>query len=215
MEIGQLVTGPLAVNTWIVPLGEKCAAVVDPGGNPREIIAYLGERGFSSARIVLTHGHFDHLIALDEVREAFPGSEIAIHEADAWGLGEGAEARHLSFFQAIGGGALVKRYLRPLPSPTRFFVDGEELSPFGMPGWKVMWTPGHSPGSICLHNAAEGVLLSGDTLFNAGYGRTDAPGGCVDDLMKSLRRLAELPGDTVVFPGHGDRTTIGAEFGYG
>ena len=108
---------------------------------------------------------------------------------------------------------MVRRYREQLPAATLMLQDGQ--SPAGMDGWTVLHTPGHSPGSICLYNADSKILIAGDTLFNAGFGRTDAPGGSDEELERSLRRLSALPGETLVIPGHGARTSIERELGDG
>lgn len=209
IHIAQLVTGPLSVNTWFIPIGENRVVIVDPGGDADLIIAHLEESGSIPSAVALTHGHFDHLTALPELLRAFPGLPIAIHEADAPFLGPGALERHLAFFEEIGGASLVRRYGETLPGATGFLRDGEDL--LGDTGWKVLHTPGHSEGSVCLYCEREGILISGDTLFCSGVGRTDARGGSLEKLEASLLRLSSLDPDTVVLPGHGQRTRIGDE----
>jgi len=222
MKITQLVTGPLSVNTWCIELDPARVVVVDPGGDAELIIAHLAERGVEPALFLLTHGHFDHLIALPELVRAWPGVPIAIHPADAASLGPGAIARHRAVFAALGAESLVDSNPAELPQATVLLEDGKPIvlpgSPVSsgipesiIPGWVVMHTPGHSPGSVCLYNAGEGTLISGDTLFCAGYGRTDLEGGDSAELFRSLTRLFALPARTLVLPGHGDRTTIGDE----
>lgn len=217
MDIVQLVTGPLSVNTWCFPLDEGRIVVVDPGGDADLIIAHLEERHSAPALFLLTHGHFDHLTALPELVGAFPGTPVVIHEADAFFLGEGAIERHRAFMAEIGGASIVARYPAPLPGATAFLRDGDDLcvvlGDSRETGWKVIHTPGHSKGSLCLYNEGEKILISGDTLFNAGIGRTDAPGGSVTEIEESLGKLSSLPPDTVVLPGHGRRTRIGDELG--
>jgi glyoxylase-like metal-dependent hydrolase (beta-lactamase superfamily II) len=224
MNIVHFVTGPLSVNTWLVPLDERRMVVVDPGGDADMIITYLRERDAFPVLFALTHGHFDHITALPELSAAFPDVPIAIHEADAHFLGDGALERHRSFFTRIGGAGLVEQYSTPLPAATVFFAGGTDiasvLSSVPKSGsvpkstdWLIMHTPGHSKGSVCLYNEKEKVLISGDTLFNSGVGRTDAPGGNISELDRSLDALSALPGETIVLPGHGPRTTIGQELG--
>jgi len=208
MNITQLVTGPLGVNTWFLPLDGVSLVVVDPGGNPELIIAHMEALHLRPALILLTHGHFDHLVALPALAAAFPGVPVAIHPADAAFLGSGALSRHRSFFARLGAAELVDAYPEELPSASLLLAEGQDLW-----GWKVMHTPGHSRGSVCLHNPASGILVSGDTLFRDGAGRTDCSGGSSAELSESLRRLSLLPAETLVLPGHGDRTTIGREFG--
>jgi len=213
MNIAQLVTGPLAVNTLFIPLDSTRLVVVDPGGDSDSIIAYIAAQHSTVALILFTHGHFDHVTGLPALALAFPDAPIAIHEADSSFLGEGALERHAVFLASIGGELMVRRYREQLPAATLMLQDGQ--SPAGMDGWTVLHTPGHSPGSICLHNADSKILIAGDTLFNAGFGRTDAPGGSDEELERSLRRLSVLPRETLVIPGHGARTSIARELGNG
>jgi len=206
MEPVVFVTGPLAVNTLVLPLDSGRCAVVDPGGAPSTIIAYLSREGLEPGAIVLTHGHWDHIAALSELAAAWPDAEIAIHGEDASWLGNGALARHRSFFGSLGAGDLVDPSAGELPAPTLLLSEGEDFR-----GWRVLHTPGHTPGSISLWRESEGLLVSGDTLFRSGYGRTDGPGGSDASLAASLRRLLALPAETRVYPGHGEPTTIGEE----
>lgn len=206
MDIAQFVTGPFSVNTWCVPLDSDHSMVVDPGGDADIIIAHLSALHSTVSVILLTHGHFDHLTALAALARRYPNAKIAIHQDDERDLGKGAINRHYEFFTRLGAGSLVKKYGEELPEPTLLLEEGTNIF-----GWKVLHTPGHSPGSVCLYNEAEKTLISGDTLFNSGVGRTDGPGGSQEKLEKSLQRLFHLPSETVVLPGHGLKTTIEAE----
>lgn len=223
MKITQLVTGPLSVNTWCIGLDDGRVAVVDPGGDASLIIAHLAERGADPAAFILTHGHFDHLIALPALARRWPSVPIAIHRADASMLGPGAIERHYAEFASLGAGEIVEENQDELPAATVLLEEGWAIAvapadagePVDLlPGWVVIHTPGHSPGSVCLYSAGAKTLISGDTLFNAGFGRTDLDGGSADALHESLARLFALPRDTEVLPGHGRRTTIGREAGF-
>lgn len=214
MNITRLVTGPLSVNTFFIPFDGQRMVVVDPGGDPESIIAHLRGLHSSVALILLTHGHFDHMIALPPLALSFPDADIAIHGEDSPFLGEGALARHHAFFAELGASMLIKRFTEQLPPASLILEEGKPITLSDSQvfnDWTVLHTPGHSPGSICLYNEKEKILISGDTLFSSGFGRTDADGGSLADLEKSISRLFSLPGDVTVLPGHGDFTTIARE----
>jgi len=208
--IESLVVGPIAANCWIVSLdddertksGHRPCLVVDPGGDADVIIARLERRKLQPMIYVLTHGHLDHLAALPALAAAFP-ADIYIHSADSAYLGPEAYQVHVRDFQRVGAQAFVDEQWSDMPSATRLLSDGDPVGPF-----HVLHTPGHTPGSICLYDATQGVLISGDTLFAGGVGRTDLPGGDARLLEKSLERLLALPGRTQVLPGHGPETLI-------
>lgn len=211
-NIHCLVTGPLSVNTYIVQLDETCAFVIDAGGSASLICRFLEEKSLSLKALVLTHGHFDHIGALPELKKHFPDAKLYIHSEDSRYIGKSAQQTQIADFGA--GGALldiITQSASDMPEADALLADGEVLfadSVFFDGGFTVLHTSGHSAGSVCLYNNAQKVLFSGDTLFNGTYGRTDLPGGDVFSMMQSLRRLAELPQDTVVFPGHGESTVI-------
>jgi glyoxylase-like metal-dependent hydrolase (beta-lactamase superfamily II) len=170
------------------------------------IIARLAKLSLRPRYIVLTHAHFDHVEALPELAAAYPDAVIAIHPAEAAKLGPGSLELHRRDFAGAGAATYVDALWKPLPEATLFLKDGDSLGPF-----TVLHLPGHSPGSIGLYWQEEKILLSGDTLFYAGVGRTDLPGGDWSELEQSLKRLFLLDGETKVYPGHGPATTIHRE----
>ena len=189
--------GFLEANCTIVWDGSGKALVVDPGDEPETILAFLEAERLDLAGIFLTHGHFDHISGVDGIlaRHAVP---VAMHRADE-------ELAFSPFNRSITGyGGMERTALLDL-SP----ADGEPLAQF--PLARVLHTPGHSPGSCCLHFEDEKLLIAGDTLFAGSIGRTDLPGGSAGEIVKSLARLAALPEDTSVVCGHGPSTTIGRE----
>ncbi len=197
MLLKSLVVGPLAVNCYIV--GDEAtreAMVIDPAAEAGVILRSIEELGLKIKSIVLTHGHPDHVAALKEVKEA-TGAEIAVHTGDA------------EYHRQQALALLFGLFCPDPPPPDRLLRDGDSLDIGGL-HFQVMHTPGHTPGGICL--LGHGVLFSGDTLFNYGIGRYDLPGGDYALLMNSLRAtLMSLPDETIVYPGHGPKTTIGAE----
>lgn len=201
MIIDRVVVSPFATNCYIVGSEvSKQGIIIDPGDEAEAILERVADLGLDIKLIVLTHGHIDHVGALKAVKEA-SGAEMAIHADDAKSL------RGLrGFLQSV----LVPGLSYPVPPPPeRLLQDGDSLDVSDL-HFKVLHTPGHTPGGICL--LGEGVVFSGDTLFNYGIGRTDLPGGSYHRLMESIRtRLLVLPDNTVVYPGHGPETTVGAE----
>lgn len=197
MILKKLVVGPLATNCYIVGSESgKEGMIIDPGDEAEVILRNVKDLKLEIKSIVLTHAHIDHIGALKEVKEA-TFAEVAIHSDEAQALQEKSVSTLLGL-----------SYPTP-PPPDRLLRDGDSMD-IGDLHFQVLHTPGHSPGCICL--LGQGVMFSGDTLFNYGIGRTDLPGGSHSQLMNSIRtKLITLPDNTTVYPGHGPDTTIGAE----
>ncbi len=198
MILKKLVVGPFASNCYIVGSEKtKQGLVIDPGDEGKQISKAVDTLGLDIKIIVLTHGHIDHISALKEVKEA-TGAAVAVHADDAKAI---QQRSPMSVF--------ITHSLSSPPSPDRLIKDGDSID-IGDLHFLVIHTPGHSPGSICLYG--QGVLFSGDTLFNYGIGRTDMPGGSHNQLMNAIKtKLMVLPDETIVCPGHGPDSTIAAE----
>jgi glyoxylase-like metal-dependent hydrolase (beta-lactamase superfamily II) len=195
VNIKTLAVGPLETNCYIVSdedTGE--ALIIDPGDEPDRIMDFA--EGLKVRYIVLTHAHFDHAGAVPELKEA-TGAEIALHPGEREAYFFVSEQAALWGFDA---GAM--------PEPDVILGEGDELR-VGNTRLRVLHTPGHSAGGICLLGG--GALFSGDTLFMGSVGRTDFTGGSMEQLKDSFRRLMRLPPETMVLPGHGPATTIGRE----
>lgn len=174
------------------------AVIIDPGDEAERILARIQELKFIPKYIINTHGHIDHICAIDEVSAVYP-VPLAIHPADVPLYTDGNVA-HMFQRQA----PLVKR------KPDILLQEGDTLS-FGTLTLEVLHTPGHTPGGICLINRPY-CIFSGDTLFQRSIGRTDLPGGNYEQIITSIReKLYPLDEELVVFPGHGDPTTLGEE----
>jgi hydroxyacylglutathione hydrolase len=191
--------GPVGANCYI--FGDDAAGevfIIDPGDEPERILNTVRRLNVRPIAIVNTHGHFDHVQGVDEVRRA-TGAPFWIHEAEREVLEQGpARARMLFGVD-----------LPPSPAPDRWLRDGDRLQ-VGTLTLTVRHTPGHSPGGICL--LGEGLAFTGDTLFAGSIGRADLPGADLETLLTSIVRvLLPLPDDTVCYPGHGPKTTIGEE----
>jgi glyoxylase-like metal-dependent hydrolase (beta-lactamase superfamily II) len=197
MVIKKLVVGPLEANSYIVGDEKtKKAVVIDPGDEPDRIIEVIRDSGFDVGAVICTHGHFDHVGAAGDIKKA-TGAEVLIHK-------EEIETYRTAKDQAAFWGYGVD----DLPEPDNYLDEGDEVRVGGLV-FNVLHTPGHSPGGICLYG--EGVVITGDTIFQGSVGRTDFPGGSIGRLKESFKRLIELPEDTRVFTGHGPDTTIGRE----
>jgi hydroxyacylglutathione hydrolase len=197
MIVRKLEVGPMATNCFIVGSeSTKEGLIIDPADEASVILENVNDLGLDVKYVVLTHGHLDHIGALKEVGEK-TGAEVAVHSADAYLLQDHTLGQMFGLFY-------------PIPSPAdRLLEDGDDVD-IGDLHFKVMHTPGHTPGGISLFG--HGVVFAGDTLFRFSIGRTDFPGGDYGQLINSIKsKLMVLPDDTVVYTGHGPDTTIGAE----
>ncbi len=210
--VERLTVGPIGENSYAVIVDGGCI-LVDPGDEAPRILAFLDSRGLSPSHLVFTHGHLDHTAAVPELLEAWAARGLhpllAAHALDADYFGVRGEATNRDLFAAIRAIGYFRSYWKPIKGLDLLLEDGNIL-PLG--GLRVIHTPGHTRGSICLYDEASGILISGDTLFEAGVGRTDGPDADAAELGRSLERLARLPPGTIVLPGHGDATTIAREF---
>jgi glyoxylase-like metal-dependent hydrolase (beta-lactamase superfamily II) len=199
IEVRGVVVGLFRENCYVIGSRRTGEAIcVDPGDEVHEIRALARDMGVTITKIVCSHGHLDHLMAVRELKAA-TGAPFLVHQAD------------LPLVRSLPASAqmMLGRPVPPCPDPDAFIADGDDLEVPGI-SLRALHTPGHTPGSICLYGG--GMLFSGDTLFQGSIGRTDLPGGSFDQIMSSiLTRLLDLPPETIVRPGHMDATTIGAE----
>lgn len=207
--IDRIITGDLGVNTYLYNYSENKTVIIDPGADADNIIYEINNKNYQIRGILLTHGHFDHIGAVKELKDYFNTNVYISHEDSSF-LGSTGAKRHLEMFESMGpgSGAYFNAYYVKNDSADVLLNDNDVLSEFGL---KVIHTPGHSPGSICLYSENDSIIFSGDTLFKDGLGRTDFVGGNYDTLMSSIKKLMLLPKETAVYPGHGPFTTIGSE----
>jgi hydroxyacylglutathione hydrolase len=192
--------GVLGCNCTIIADEEAGEAiVVDPGGEPEAIIKFCSELNVTIKKIVLTHGHFDHILAAHTIR-SHSHAEIYLNEGDRW-LYENIDQQGTLYgfqFEKIG------TYDQNL--------EHQQIHNCGDLHIETLHTPGHSPGSVCFHIESENLLLAGDTLFAGGVGRSDIWKGSHADLISNVKKhLLVLDEKTVVVPGHGPETSIGVE----
>ena len=190
MLIKTLPVGHLETNCYVVTDEDTLGcAVIDPGAEPNTILGYLEDNHLKCAAVMLTHAHFDHIGALDEVL---------------------AETRAPLYVNRRELGAATVPGFKPFnpPEATHYYSDGDTVR-VGSLSFSVVETPGHTPGSVSL--VCGDALFSGDTLFRLSCGRTDFPGGDMNAELRSLRKLAHLPGDYGVYPGHGPVSTPSRE----
>lgn len=200
-EITCFTLGPFETNCYVISFpGSRSCWIVDASFEPEPLIEHVRRQHLAPETIVLTHAHVDHIAGLGDVRRAFPGTPVLIHEAErAW-----LESPELNLSVFLG--APVSE-----AAPDRLLRDGEKLSIAGQT-WRVLHVPGHSPGGIALVHDTSHTCIAGDALFAGSVGRTDFPGSDPRVLARSIReRLYSLPPETRILPGHGPATTIGRE----
>ena len=204
LTVKKTVVGPLEENCYIVyeENGQGECFLVDPGASGNMILRLLESLKLTPSACLLTHGHFDHIMAVEWIRKQYP--EMTVIALD--GEREVLEDPEKSLLRAFGGKFPTENI--------RFVTDGTLISPAGIPV-KVLATPGHTVGSASYYLEEQGILFSGDTLFLEGAGRTDLPTGSTQSIVSSIKeKLMTLPDDTKVYPGHGDETTIAHEKKY-
>ena len=218
-KIDSIVVGMIETNCWLYRLEAQSepfpCIVIDPGDDAGAILSRLKENNWVPVYILLTHGHFDHILALPGLMDAFEKGffgdsarpKVGIHSLDAQYIGSGAFSTHKKVFSAAGeDSSSLNPVWKPMPEADIAFEEGDSVGPF-----KVLHIPGHTRGSIGLYDEKENVLFSGDTLFKGDWGRTDLPGGSEEEIQQSLKRLLSLKEETAVYPGHGPATSIREE----
>jgi len=197
MKIHTLILGDIQENCYIIETQNKNAVIIDSGDEAERILDFVAKNGLTVKKILITHGHFDHTGAVFEIVEK-TGAEVYIHLFDA---------------QMLESGTLSLASLIPSMKFKPFLTykaiqDGDVITQDEI-YFKVIHTPGHTPGGVCY--ICGDTIFSGDTLFAGTVGRVDFPTGSFDDIIKSVKKLAELDGDFAVLSGHGEPTTLEVE----
>ena len=197
-SVDTLVVGPIEENCYVLKDEETNEGVIiDAGDNGQEILAYVKDNGIDVKLLVNTHGHWDHIGAVDVLRDAL-GVQLAIHREDAHMLT--ASEEEMAVYSVFVG----------KKKPAEILLEDGDVISFGKSSLKVIHTPGHTKGGICLYGG--GCLFSGDTLFASSVGRTDLPGGDYHEILHSVNvALAQVADETKVYPGHGPASRMGRE----
>lgn len=195
MKILRFILGSMRTNCYFL-IDEKTSEtiVVDPADDAELILDKLDTKKLKISKIILTHVHFDHMLALEPLRSA-TGAPLLVHADDSAALEDPTRSLFAQFMMSYTS----------FPAPDAVLND-KDIITFGNSSIDIMHTPGHTPGSICL--LCGDSIISGDTLFRESIGRYDFPEGDYNRLMQSLKKLASLNGDYRVYPGHGDPTTL-------
>jgi hydroxyacylglutathione hydrolase len=194
---------PIFQNARIFSVGDSPEAVViDPGGEAARIRSTLEEKGLRCTQIWLTHSHLDHCGGVADLKNA-TGAKLYAHRDEAMFR---SRVEEIATMYGIATGDM-----KNCPEPDVYLENGDSVEIAGVP-FRVLFTPGHSPGHVCFYSAVHSVLFAGDTVFQGSIGRTDLPGGNHETLMTSIQQqILSLPGETRILSGHGEDTTVGAE----
>lgn len=200
VTVETLALGAFASNCHLLrPNGSTHVLVVDPGDEAPAILDHLNAAGLTVAAYLITHGHIDHVSALAAVHRARP-APVGMHPLD----------RKWAFTPLNAMEPWYPQPVEPAGGIERTWAEGQTWTDLGLT-YRIIETPGHSPGSVSFYFEPQGMIFSGDVLFAGGIGRTDLPGGDAPTLLHSLGRLMELPDEVRVYSGHGPVTTIGRE----
>lgn len=210
--VERIIVGPLNTNAYIFSSWKKECILIDPGGDAEKLITQMVLKNLIPRGIILTHGHLDHTRAAAAIKEYYSGKghtiPMAVHRLDSRLLGVGAKVyhvKHLEFLKLTHEEVFNEPY-SPAPEADLILEEGD--LPFES-DLKVLHTPGHTQGSICLYSESQSLLFSGDTLFFGEIGRTDLPESDPQALIESIKtKIFVLPEETRIFPGHGPITTL-------
>ena len=200
IKIKKILSGSLEENCYVVYDSQTLhAAIIDPGEDGNKVILEIEKDKFNPEVLINTHGHFDHVLSDDKIRSKFK-IQLAIHKNDVSLL-----------LDSYKNGSALCNISGTVKNPDILLEDNQEIK-LSFTTFKVLHTPGHTKGSICL--LFDGFLITGDTLFAGTVGRTDLDGGSSEEMLVSLFRLKKLDPSLVIYPGHGSRTTLANELNH-
>ncbi len=203
MSIQCLILGDLMTNCYVLVTDDKCCWIADIGLSPDPLLEYLTQTALQPERILLTHGHGDHIAGVEAVKEAYPAAVLTVPKNDEHMLSDTAANMSAPFGFSITA-----------PQADETVQAGDELK-LGPLTWQVLDTSGHTPGGVSYYCAEAEVVITGDALFAESVGRTDIPGASESRQLKNIREnLLTLPDATRILPGHGPISTIGHERQY-
>lgn len=199
MKIARIPLLPMGANCYVLSNSGSQAVIIDPGGDPSSVVSYMDENKLTPSQVYLTHGHFDHIGGVNALKKRF-NIPVYVHRQDSALLSMAPASARYFGIEGIEATAATD------------YFDTEETIAFGDIDIKIIFTPGHTPGSVCFYVEKMGLVITGDTLFQEGIGRTDLPGGNTKALLFSIfNKLYILPDETSVLSGHGDVSSIGYE----
>lgn len=203
MEVIRFENYDYTSNTYVIRSEEK-TYIVDPGSkNMDRVLSYIKENNLNLTAILLTHGHFDHILGLPKILE-YKNVDVYIYETEK-------EFLFNDKLSLLLWAQTNQSYLTPSleKANIKTLKEGDNVDKF-----EIIHTPGHTSGGICFHNQEEKILISGDTMFKNSYGRIDLPTGSSEDMWKSIGKILKLEKETVIYPGHGEDTTVGKEYAF-
>ncbi|MFW6362551.1 MAG: MBL fold metallo-hydrolase [Spirochaeta sp.] len=211
--VERIIVGPLHTNAYIYSISKKECIIIDPGADPHLLQQKLDAINMRPRGIIFTHGYLDHISATLQLMQAYSefdlDIQVGIHTLDAHLLGAGGIEQQHDLFRSTGNESIFQVLNTELPEYSFTYNDGDTIMDTGL---RVIHTPGRSLGSVCFYEEAQNLVFTGDTLLFKDIGKTNLPEADRQQLLASVRtHLFSLPPETVVFPGHGPRTTIERE----